>query len=176
MSSVFVLVIPGMSIFAAAPPLDVFGRCNFLVDTRGKGEDISLQRRRQTAAMEEFQVPEDMGDPLALQVQTAGRFCASQDLPSLKDESTERLDDILDSVGTRLAHGEVDALSGQENFDDVYSLVRSVCASCVAVQYLFWCMQKRRWKIGTPTVMGRELRSDYAVLHFLVHTAYIPPF
>lgn len=76
-------------------------------------------------------MPEDMGDPRALQVQTAGRFCASQDLPSLKDETTERLNDILDSVGSRLAHGEVDALSEQENFDDVYSLVRSVCA--------IWC-------------------------------------
>eukprot|EP00903_Cladosiphon_okamuranus_P005553 g5529.t1 len=74
--------------------------------------------------MEEFQVPEDMGDPRALEVQTAGRFCASQDLPSLKDETTERLNDILDSVGSRLAHGEVDTLSEQENFDDVYSLVR----------------------------------------------------
>lgn len=73
-------------------------------------------------------MPEDMGDPLALQVQTAGRFCASQELPSLKDENTERLNDILDSVGSRLANGEVDALSEQENFDDMYSLVRSVCA------------------------------------------------
>ena len=88
--------------------------------------------------MEEFQVPEDMGDPRALQVQTAGRFCASQDLPSLKDETSERLNDILDSVGSRLAHGEVDALSEQENFDDVYSLVRSVweiwwLSACVGV-------------------------------------------
>lgn len=83
-------------------------------------------------------MPEDMGDPRALQVQTAGRFCASQDLPSLKDETSERLNDILDSVGSRLAHGEVDALSEQENFDDVYSLVRSVweiwwLSACVGV-------------------------------------------
>lgn len=88
--------------------------------------------------MEEFQVPEDMGDPRALQVQTAGRFCASQDLPSLKDDTSERLNDILDSVGSRLAHGEVDALSEQENFDDVYSLVRSVweiwwLSACIGV-------------------------------------------
>lgn len=104
-------------------------------------ENFRLQGRRQTTiTMEEFQVPEDMGDPRALQVQTAGRFCASQDLPSLKDETTERLNDILDSVGSRLAHGEVDALSEQDNFDDLYSLVRSVCARfCGVVLCCFWC-------------------------------------
>ncbi len=69
-------------------------------------------------------MPEDMGDPLALQVKTAGRFCASQNLPSLRDDSTERLNDIVDSVGSRLADGDADALSEQENFDDMFSLVR----------------------------------------------------
>ena len=74
--------------------------------------------------MEEFQVPEDMGDPLALQVETPGRFCASPHLPSLRDETTERLNDILDSVGSRLADGDAAALSEQGNFDDMFSLVR----------------------------------------------------
>lgn len=78
-------------------------------------------------AMEEFQVPEDVGEPSALQVETAGRFCASQDLPSLKRESTERLNDIVDSVKSRLVDdGDVDALSEQENFDDMFTLVRYV--------------------------------------------------
>lgn len=75
-------------------------------------------------AMEEFQVPEDMGNPSALQVEAAGRFCASKDLPSLRDESAESLNDRLDGVDSRLAHGEVDALSEQDNFDDMFSLVR----------------------------------------------------
>lgn len=96
----------------------------FALPKEGAGEQGRARHRRQALTMEEFQVPEDMGDPLALQVKTAGRFCASQNLPSLKDDSTERLNDIVDSVGSRLADGDADALSEQENFDDMFSLVR----------------------------------------------------
>lgn len=74
--------------------------------------------------MEEFQVPEDVGDPSALQVVTPGRFCASEDLPSLRDERAEQLNDLLDGVGSRLVDGDADALSVQGNFDDMFSLVR----------------------------------------------------
>lgn len=77
--------------------------------------------------MEEFQVPEDVAEPSALQVESAGRFCASQDLPSLKRETTTKLNDIVDSVKSRLVDdGDVDALSEQENFDDMFTLVRYV--------------------------------------------------
>lgn len=74
--------------------------------------------------MEEFQVPEDISDPSALQVQTSGRFCASKDLPRTRDEGPEELNDRLDVVGSRLEHGEPDALSNQDNFDDIFCLVR----------------------------------------------------
>ncbi|CAM9483812.1 unnamed protein product [Scytosiphon promiscuus] len=74
--------------------------------------------------MEEFRVPEDVMDPVALQVQTAGRFCASPDLPRLKNDTRERLNDICDVLGSRLADGDADALSQQDNFDDAFSLVR----------------------------------------------------
>lgn len=74
--------------------------------------------------MEEFRVPEDVVDPLALQAQTPGRFCASLDLPSVKNDTRERLNDILDNLGSRLADGDADALSQQENFDDMFSLIR----------------------------------------------------
>ncbi|CAM9236529.1 unnamed protein product [Pylaiella littoralis] len=75
--------------------------------------------------MEEFQVPEDVGELSALQVETAGRFCASQDLPSLRRETTEKLNDFVDSLKSRLVDdGDVDALSEQENFDDMFTLVR----------------------------------------------------
>lgn len=109
-------------------------------------------------------MPEDMGDLCALQVQTAGRFCASQDLPSLKDESTERLNDILDSVGSRLAHGEVDALSEQENFDAVYSLVRSVCVPSWLSSCFGGCvLQGRETHITCSEVMNPfEKRAEEA--------------
>lgn len=74
--------------------------------------------------MEEFQVPEDVGNLSALQVEKAGRFCASRDLPRSSDESTEVLNDRLDAVDSRLAHGEADALSEQAIFDDMFSLAR----------------------------------------------------
>lgn len=74
--------------------------------------------------MEEFSVPEDVGDVSALQVSVAGRFCASQDLPSLRDETSARLNDLLDGVGTRLESGGADSLSEQSNFDDMFSLIR----------------------------------------------------
>ena len=74
--------------------------------------------------MEEFAVPEDIGDVSALQVAVTGRFCASEDLPSLREETCERLNDLLDGVGTRLKDGEADSLSEQGNFDDMFSLVR----------------------------------------------------
>lgn len=72
-------------------------------------------------------MPEDICDPSALQVESAGRFCASKDLPSLRDDSTESLNDRLDVLNSRLADdGGVNAhaLSEQENFDDMFSLVR----------------------------------------------------
>ena len=74
--------------------------------------------------MEEFKVPEDVGDVSALQVAVAGHFCATEDLPSLRDETSERLNDPLDGVGTRLEHDGADSLSEQSNFDDMFSIVR----------------------------------------------------
>lgn len=71
-------------------------------------------------------MPEDLGNLSTLQVETAGRFCASPDLPSLADETADRLNDLLDSLRARLTEGDADALSEQENFDDLFSLVRSV--------------------------------------------------
>lgn len=76
--------------------------------------------------MEEFQVPEDVGDPSSLQVETAGRFCASKDLPSLRDEGASELNDRLDGVGSRLANNGTDCLSEQDNFDEMFSFVRYV--------------------------------------------------
>lgn len=74
--------------------------------------------------MQEFQVPEDAGDPCSLQVETAGRFSASKDLPSLRDDHAGELNDRLDGVGSRLADGAADCLSEQENFDEMFSFVR----------------------------------------------------
>ena len=74
--------------------------------------------------MEEFQVPEDISDISALQVQTAGRMCASRNLPRSRDESSEALNDRLDAVGSQLDHGEPGALADQGNFDDMFCLVR----------------------------------------------------
>ncbi|CBN77248.1 conserved unknown protein [Ectocarpus siliculosus] len=74
--------------------------------------------------MEDFQMPEDLGNLSSLQVEKAGRFCASPDLPSLADETPDRLNDLLDSLRARLTEGDADALSEQENFDDLFSLVR----------------------------------------------------
>ena len=74
--------------------------------------------------MEEFKVPEDVGDVSALQVAVAGHFCATEDLPSLRDETSERLNDLLDGVGTRLENDGADSLSEQSNFDDMFSIVR----------------------------------------------------
>lgn len=79
--------------------------------------------------MDEFQVPEDVGDPCALQVETAGRFCASKDLPSLRDEHAGELNDRLDGVGSCLANGFADCLSEQDNFDEMFSFVRYVVRS-----------------------------------------------
>lgn len=75
-------------------------------------------------------MPEDLGNLSALQVETAGRFCASPGLPSLADETPDRLNDLLDSLCARLTEGDADALSQQENFDDLFSLVRSVRVFC----------------------------------------------
>lgn len=79
-----------------------------------------------STTMEEFQVPEDIGDPCALQIETAGRFCASKDLPSLRDEHAGELNDRLDGVGSCLANGVEDCLSQQDNFDEMFSFVRYV--------------------------------------------------
>lgn len=75
-------------------------------------------------SMKDFQVPEDVGDLSALQVQNATRFCASNDLPSLRDDTPAALNDRLDTVGSRLADGEAHALSQQTNFDDMFCLAR----------------------------------------------------
>lgn len=74
--------------------------------------------------MVEFQVPEDLGDIKALQTQDCGRFCISQNIPILRDESAEQLNDRLDDLSSRLGGGEPAVLSEQDNFDDIFAFVR----------------------------------------------------
>lgn len=69
-------------------------------------------------------MPEDISNLKSLQIQTSGRFCVSEDIPTLRDENEEQLDDRLDDLVPRLYAGNRALLAERDNSDEIFAFVR----------------------------------------------------